>query len=75
MFLLRVLEVLFFVGLLIIGVTQVVIPLLRNTPVFWILRKTPRKDIEQLQSKLAAAEEKNEIAALKEALRDRKDKA
>jgi hypothetical protein len=62
MFILAVFEAIIAIVLMVILMSQIVIPLWRNTPVFWILRKqAPRKKLEELSSEIAVEAESQDV--------------
>jgi predicted Holliday junction resolvase-like endonuclease len=68
MFFLKVVEFIAFVVIVALVVTQVVIPMLFNEPVFWFFRKKAKKKIEELTQDLKESESEAEAGRLRDAL-------
>ena len=68
MFFLKVIEFIAFVVIVALVVTQVIIPMLFNEPVFWFFRKKAKKEIEELTQDLKESESEAEAGRLRDAL-------
>lgn len=78
MFLLALVEMIILILLLAFIGTQIIVPLFRGTPVFWLFRnKAPRKKLEDLESQIAVQTEEETVrkrqSDLDELLKRRKE--
>ena len=74
MLLFIVLEMLVTLFVLVFVMSQIVVPLWKNTPVFWLFRKTPKKEIDSLVGDIAIEKEKQVAKDLENELEQERSK-